>query len=131
MEINQMSIITDNIEYGAQGTSNKEITKNILNEWRDSQKIKDMIDAELYSKVKNTAIDYKTRDYEDEDGHIIINKHLSNIKTKTARYRKSLKQKINFALSKPFIISCDNDKYQQLWDDFLTDKIRAALLIHG
>lgn len=127
MEINQMSIITDTIEYGAQGTTNKEITKNILNEWRDSEKISDMIQAELYSKVKNTAIDAKTRDYEDEDGHIIINKHLSNIKTKTARYRKSLKQKINFALAKPFILSCDNDKYQALWDEFLTDKIRAVI----
>ena len=122
-----MSIITDNIEYGAQGTSNKEVTKNILNEWRNSQKIKDMIEAELYSKVQNTTIDLKTRSYEDEDGHLIINNHLSNIRTKTARYRKSLKQKINFALAKPFVLSCDNDNYKKLWDEFLTDKIRAVI----
>lgn len=122
-----MSIINDNIEYGSRGTSNKEITRNILNEWRNSQTIKDMVEAEMYSKVKNTEIEKKTRDYEDEDGHIIRNKHLSNIKTKTARYRKSLKQKINFALAKPFVISCENDKYQEQWDNFLNQSIRGVI----
>ena len=108
---NQMDIITDNIEYGAIGTTNKEITKNILNEWRGSQKIIDMYEAEAYSKVQNTNIENKTRAYQDEDGHIIQNTNMSNIKSKTGQYRKSLKQKLNFALAKPFVISCDNDKY--------------------
>lgn len=127
MQISQMDIINDNIEYGAVGTTNKDITRNILQEWRNSQKIKDMNEAEKYSKVQNTSIEAKTRSYYDEDGHLIENKHLSNIKTRTARYRKSLKQKINFALAKPFVISCDNDKYKELWNEFLTDKIRAVI----
>lgn len=127
MQVSQMDIINDNIEYGAIGTTNKDITRNILQEWRNSTKIKDMYEAEKYSKVQNTAIEAKTRAYFDEDGHLIENKHLSNIKTKTARYRKSLKQKLNFALAKPFVISCDNDKYKKLWDEFLNNKIRAVI----
>ena len=128
MQITEMDIINDKIEYGAVGTTNKDITQNILKEWRGSQKILDMYEAQQYSLVKNTSIDSKTRSYEDEDGHIILNNSLSNVKSKTARYRKSLKQKLNFALAKPFIVSCDNDKYKQLWMDFLTDNIRAVII---
>lgn len=124
---NQMDIITDNIEYGAIGTTNKEITRNILNEWRGSQKIIDMYEAEAYSRVQNTNIENKTRAYQDEDGHIIQNINMSNIKSKTGRYRKSLKQKLNFALAKPFVISCDNDKYKEAWDNFLNSRQRAVV----
>jgi SPP1 family phage portal protein len=122
-----MDIINAQIEYGAKGTENKEITQNILNEWRHSQLIKDMMEAEMYSKVQNTNIDKKTRSYQDEDGHIITNDTLSNVKSKTAQYRKSLNQKLNFALAKPFVISCDNDKYKEQWDLFLNDVNRKVI----
>lgn len=126
-QITQMDLINAMIEYGAKGTSNKDITKNILSEWRDSQTIKDMIEAEKYYKVQNTTIDNKTRSYADEDGKLINNEFASNVKTKTARYRKSVNQKVNFALMKPFIISCDNDNYKKQWEEFLTDDIRATI----
>lgn len=127
MQISQMDIINAQIEYGAKGTINKDITRNILNEWRGSQKIQDMHDAELYSLVQNTSIDSKTRDYQDENGAIIQNTTLSNVKSKTAKYRKSLNQKFNFALAKPFVISCDNDKYKEEWENFLNEKHRKVI----
>lgn len=127
MQISQMDIINAQIEYGAKGIINKDITRNILNEWRGSQKIQDMHDAELYSLVQNTSIDSKTRDYQDENGAIIQNTTLSNVKSKTAKYRKSLNQKFNFALAKPFVISCDNDKYKEEWENFLNEKHRKVI----
>lgn len=126
-QITQMDIIKANIEYHAKGMTNKDITKNILEEWRDSQVIKDMIDAEKYLKVQNTTIEAKTRDYLDEDGHRVINETLSNIKSKTARYRKSVNQKYNFALAKPFVIRCDNANYKKAWEEFLSDKIMKVI----
>ena len=99
MEISKMDIINAEIEYGAKGTSNEDITKNILNEWRGSQTIKDMQEAEKYALVQNTAIDLKTRAYKDpESNQLVANPEASNVKTKTAQYRKSLNQKYNFAL---------------------------------
>lgn len=127
MQISQMDIINAQIEYGAKGTGNKEITSNILKEWRGSPIIQDMHDAEMYSKVKNTSIDNKTRDYRDEDGHIIQNNSLSNVKAKTARYRKSLNQKVNFALARPFIVSCDDDNYKKAWEEFLNQTKRNTI----
>lgn len=127
MQVSQMDLINAAIEYGAKGTLNKEITQNILNEWRGCQAIRDMADAEKYSKIQNTTIESKTRSYKDEAGHVITNDTLSNVKSKTAQYRKSLNQKLNFALSKPFVISCDNDNYKEQWETFLTDKIRAVI----
>ena len=79
MEISKMDLINADIEYGAKGTINREITQNILNEWRGSTTIRDMIEAEKYMKVQNTAIDFKTRSYKDEDGHVITNDSLSNV----------------------------------------------------
>lgn len=125
--ITQMDLIKADIEYGAKGTGNKEITKNILNQWRGSQKIKDMMEADLYYKVQNTAIDSKTRSYKDNEGHLVINDTLSNIKSKTAKYRKQVRQKTNFAMNKPFIIKCDDKKYKEAWNEFLDEDIREVI----
>lgn len=127
MQVSQMDLINAAIEYGKKGTINKEITQNILKEWRGSKTILDMIEADKYSKVQNTAIDYKTRSYQDESGALIVNDSLSNVKSKTAQYRKSVNQKLNFALSKPFVLSCDNDKYKEAWEDFLNDRMRNVI----
>lgn len=127
-QVTQMDVIKAQIEYAAnQGTSNKDITRNILQEWRGSETIKDMQEAEMYYKVKNTNIDNKTRNYKDEEGKIILNENLSNTKNKTAQYRKSVNQKYNFALAKPFIISCDVKNYKEAWEAFLNDKVRAVI----
>lgn len=129
--ITQMDIIKADIEYGAKGTSNKDITRNILDEWRNSEIIADMHQAELYNKVQNTEIDKKTRDYIDESGKLVRNENVSNIKSKTAQYRKSVNQKFNFALAKPFVISCDDDKYKEEWENFLNDEVRDVILRTG
>lgn len=129
--ITQIDLIKANIEYGAKGTSNKEITKNILNEWRGSEKIINMQLADKYYRVENVEIEKKTRAYEDESGNLILNKTLSNAQTKTARYRKSINQKANFALNKPFIISCDNDKYKKAWIKFLEENKRKIIAKTG
>ena len=126
-QVTQMELINAQIEYGAKGTSNKDITRNILKEWRDSQPIKDMQEAEAYYKVQNTAIEDKSRSYLDEAGKRIDNPTLSNVKSKTAQYRKSVNQKYNFALTKPFVVSCDDDNYKEKWEEFLNDKVLKAI----
>lgn len=127
-EITQMDLISANIEYGAKGTDNKTIVKNILKEWRGSQKILDMIEADMYYKIQNTAIELKTRSYKDpETGKIVINDTLANTKSKTGKYRKQVKLKQNYALNKPFVISCDDDKYKEAWEEFLNEDIRDII----
>lgn len=127
--ITQMDLINANIEYNAKkGTSNKDITRNILNEWRGSQPILDMQEAQNYYKVQNTKIEEKSRDYKDpETGKLIQNPNLSNVKNKTAQYRKSVNQKYNFSMAKPFVISCNDDKYKEKWEEFLTTTIRSTI----
>lgn len=49
------------------------------------------------------------------------------VKSKTAQYRKSVNQKYDFALAKPFVVSCDDDKYKESWEKFLNDKILKAI----
>ena len=130
-EVTQTEIVKAEIEYNAQGASNKDITSSILKEWRNSQIIQDMKDADMYYRVQNTEIDKKTRNYQDEAGNWVKNTSLSNIKSKTAQYRKSVNQKVNFALARPFIISCDDDNYLDAWDTFLNDEMRAVITRAG
>ena len=126
--ITQMDLIKANIEYNAYNASNKDITKNILHEWRGSETIEDMNEAEMYYKVQNTSIENKTRDYKDpETGDWIQNDNMTNTKSKTAQYRKSVNQKYNFALAKPFVISCNDDRYKEQWEQFLTDEVLATI----
>jgi SPP1 family phage portal protein len=125
--ITQMDLIKADIEYGAKGTTNKDITKNILNQWRGSQKIKDMMEADMYYKVQNTSIDSKTRSYRDDSGALVTNDTLSNVKSKTSKYRKQVRQKVNFAMNKPFVINCDDDKYKEQWDLFLNRNRRKVI----
>lgn len=126
-QVTHMDIIKAEIEYSSKGSSNKDITRNILNQWRGSQTLKDMQEAAMYYKVQNTEIEKKTRDFRDEDGSIVPNTSLTNIKTRTAQYRKSVNQKFNFALVKPFVISCDDDNYKEQWEEFLSTKMRAVI----
>lgn len=126
-QITQMDLIKADVEYGARGTSNKEIVQNILQEWRGSRKILDMQDAEKYFLVQNTKIDEKTRDYYDTENKLITNPTMNNTKTKTSKYRKSVNEKANFALNKPFVISCDDDKYKEQWELFLKRQIRKVI----
>lgn len=117
-----LDITGNNIIYGKAGATNKLITKNILKEFRDSQTIKDMQDAFKYYNVENVNIENKTRDYYDEEGTRHQNLTLANTKSKSAQFRKSVNQKIDFSMAKPFVLSCDNDKYLEAWEDWLDDE---------
>lgn len=127
MEITQTELYNSIIEYGAKGTKTKEITQNILKEWRGSQTIKDMLEAQAYLLVKNTTINYKSRSYKDENGLIVVNDNLTNTKSRTAQYRKSVKQKLNFAFAKPFIIRCNDETYKEQWEKFLSVSVRKTI----
>lgn len=99
-----------------------------MNEWRGSQKILDMKSAENYFLVQNEEIQKKTRSYKDKNtGSLISNDTLANTKTKTSKYRQQVIRKVNFALNKPFVISCDDEKYKQIWEEWLTEDIRDTI----
>lgn len=91
-----------------------------------------MVSAENYFLVKNEEIQKKTRSYIDkETGRLIVNDTLANTKTKTSRYRTQVLRKLNFALNKPFIISCDDDNYRKAWEEWLDDDIRDTITQAG
>lgn len=130
--ITQTDLIKANIEYGGRGANNKTITQNILQEWRNSEKILDMIEAEKYFQIKNTAIEKKTRSYKDpESEQLVVNNTLSNAKSKTGKYRKLVNLRQNFSLDKPFIISCDDDNYKEAWEEFLDEDTRDIITLIG
>jgi SPP1 family phage portal protein len=140
-ETTEQDEIIQKINFDATQTlSNKQITKNILDQWRNSKPIKDMIQGWKYYRVENTSIDEKTRDYYDPNtGRRIENKSASNVKLKSAYIRDSITQKINYAFNNNFILEVsskeDNGngddselaKYRKEWQNFLSEENRETL----
>ena len=125
------------IDFNARGRSNKDITRSILTEWRGSQTILDMSAADEYYRVRNIAIQDKSRDYTDADGAKHENKTLSNAKIAAAFVRSNVQQKVNYAVARPFQISVDGpdpdkddalrDLYLEAWTDFVTPELRKTV----
>lgn|GEM_PF-1458153 len=105
--IEAQELISAQIEFYGRGRSNKDITKSILDEWRNLDKkqiIQDMLDAEEYFMCRNTTIAKKRRDLPDYGE----NSTLSNAKIPSAFLRTNVTQKSDYALGKPFLISVES-----------------------
>lgn len=140
--------IIERIKFGSETISNKDIAKNIVNHWRGSEQIKDMLTAQEYHLVKNTGIDSKSREYlvpvKREDGSYgeekRMNETLSNVKLKSALPRLSVEQKVNYGFAKPFVfeVSLEGQEvgaeepqelitYRNEWNSFLDDDTRDTI----
>ena len=103
----ETDIINAKITYNGRGRSNIDITKSILDEWRNREKaqnIRNMLDAEEYYMCRNIAISKKTRDMPGAG----TNQTLSNIKMPSAFLRTNVTQKSDYALGKPFLLSVES-----------------------
>lgn len=140
----ETDLINARIRFYGRGRTNKDITRIILNEWRngeDAQTIKDMLDAEKYFLVENTTIAMKRRDLLGYGE----NKTLSNAKIPSAFLNESVTEKSNYALGKPFAISVESPLpetidetgnpvedpqkviYQEEWTKYLTSERRKTI----
>ena len=121
--------------------SNKDITQIVLDEWRGSDPIKNMVEANAYYLVKNTSIKDKKRKYTDQSGESRVNETLSNAQIPSAFLRNSVNQKVNYAFGKPFTINVENvtlneeqnkddkigEEYLKQWQDYIDIDFRKAL----
>ena len=128
MNFTETDLINAQIDYFGRGRTNKDIAQSILNDWRNSKTLNDMIDAEEYYMCRNTTISDKKRD-------IPSNDKLSNTRIPSGHLRSNVLQKINYSLGKPFLLSVeapdDNDELKQIyideWNKYLTPEVRSTL----
>jgi SPP1 family phage portal protein len=104
----QLLMIPDNI-------SNKTIAGLIINEWRDSRRIIDMITANKYLLMQNIRIAKKKREYIGADGRKEENETLANFRIPSGFLRNSISQKINYAFGKPFIFNVTGGESSELY----------------
>ena len=130
----ETEVINARIDFAGRGRSNKEITRSMLEEWRGSQIIQDMVDADEYYMCRNVKVSKKDRSYIDSQGLKVNNDTLSNVKIPSAFVRSNVQQKVNYAVGKPFIISVDADEedatakqYLKEWQDFITPDVRKTI----
>ena len=125
------------IDFDARGRSNADVTRSILNEWRGSQTLADMADADDYFRVRNINIQAKSRHYTDADGVRQQNNSLSNAKIAASFLRSNVLQKVNYAVSRPFILNVESPSrddadplrqaYLNEWQAFITPTLRTTL----
>lgn len=103
----ETDLIGAQITYNGRGRSNIDITKSLLDEWRNRDKrhiIDSMLAAEEYYMCRNTTIAQKRRDMPE----VGENSTLSNAKIPSAFLRTNVVQKSDYALGKPFLISVES-----------------------
>ena len=121
-----MSQDLENIVFSS-SISEKEIAKIIVDEFKKSDKLKDIKIAEKYFSGHN-KIEEKERVYYDKDRNKIENPAASNVKLKAWFNRILIQQKQDYALGKTFVLKVADDKekevdlandiYGKLWKDF-------------
>ena len=92
--------------------SPEKIVEIILEEWRDSEQISRMVEADLYYRSENAEIQSKQRGYTDENGTFQENEYLSNAKLPSGFLKMSVDQKVNYAFAKNFTISANNPEIE-------------------
>lgn len=121
--------------------SNKDIALLILEDWRDSDAIKDMKAANEYYAVRNTGIKSKARTYKNDAGKQVTVDDVSNVRIASGIYRAMVNQKINYALGKPPVLSVENltitadeqqndenyDIYLREWEQFMSTESLSEL----
>lgn len=121
-----------------QEIDNKELTQALIDKYKDSKKIKDMLTAISYYSVENEEIKLKKREYADGRGRKKENLQVSNVKLANAYYRKAVKQKVDYAFGKPAIIrieaineatrdSKEEAIYQTEWNNLLNANNRTTI----
>lgn len=121
-----------------QEIDNTDLVNALIQKYKENKKITDMQTAISYYAVENTEIQNKKREYADGRGSKKENTNVSNIKLANAYYRKSVKQKVNYAFGKPAIIRVEsmdetqkNEEeeklYQKEWNNLLNADNRITI----
>lgn len=121
---------------------NLKLTQLILENWRGSEIIADMKEADKYYRCENTAISEKKRGFTNPKTKKFepINT-VSNEKLFSGFIRQSVNQKVAYGFGKPFILSVDlltddkdneqlqdlKDRYANEWGKFITPEFRSEL----
>lgn len=114
----------------------KEITKIIVDNWKNSDAIKDMLIAEEYFKVENSEINKKTRVYYDKNKTAYENPAVSNNKIPSGLLRMLVQQKQDYAFAKEFVLkltsngneisineNSEEKKYFDVWNNLVKNSL--------
>lgn len=109
------------------------ITQVIVNKYRESPMIKDMISADKYFDGHNEDIDKKKRVYYDKERNPIDNPNANNARIKSNFLRMLVQQKQDYGFAKTFIfklsdedeneIDLTENEYGKRWKQFIDQKL--------
>ena len=114
--------------------NNVKLTQLLLEQYRASDTIADMKEAEEYYRCKNIEIENKKRGFinpKTKKFNEISN--VSNQKIASGFLRQSVNQKVAYGFGKPFVLSVDceddkiKDRYSEVWDSFITPYFRKQI----
>lgn len=100
------------------GQPNVNFLATIVAEWQNSDKRKNMFEAQEYFGGKNTFISGKLRKAVGEKGNLVVCNRLENTKLPHAFLHKLVNQKVSYLLSKDFSIQTEKDKYAEILGEF-------------
>lgn len=95
------------------GKPQEDFIMGAVQQFQNSNIFKEREVARRYFE-NETDIDKKERYYFNRHKQKVLDDTVTNTKLRHAFYRKLVNQKVNYLLSKPFIIKCRNKEFEQL-----------------
>lgn len=104
----------------------EEVILNEINNWENSDKKEAMIKGQEYYAGK-MAIDEKKRMVVGENGRLMEDKLVSNVKLKHNFIKKLVRQKVSYLLSEKIDVQTENDSYTNVLDEIFNNGFHKLL----
>lgn len=103
----------------------EELIKEYIDEFNLSQERQLMLKGERYYKVENDILDRKMYRYEDEQP--VLDETKTNHRLAHGFMHEFVEDKINYLLSKPFSMTCEDNNYLKLVQDTMGKRFQHRL----
>ena len=111
--LSEAARIANAIVVGKDRITDEQYVINEINDFKISQRRKEMLDGEKYYAGKHDILSRK-RMVIGENGDLEEVKNLPNNRVVDNQYKKMVDQKNNYLLGQPISIQCENDQYAKL-----------------
>ena len=124
--LSEAARLANAITIGKNRITDEQYIVNEINQFKGSQKRKDMINGEKYYAGKHDILSRK-RTVIGEKGELEEVTNLPNNRVVDNQYKKMVNQKKNYLLGQPISVQCDNEQYAKLLKQMFNKKFQRLI----
>ncbi len=128
--LSEAARLANAITIGTNRITDEQFIINEINQFKVSQRRKEMLDGEKYYAGKHDILS-RVRTVIGENGELEEVKNLPNNRIVDNQYKKMVDQKNNYLLGQPISIQCENEQYAKLLKQVFNKKFQRLMKAIG